>query len=124
VKLRSVKAVLKEKNMVCFENLKQKVIQALENLSLAQNGFMDSFGSADNLLKERECLHAYVSIIRTNESFLKQKARKIRIIVSFIDLLRFKMLGILLTICGMNMGIKWMMLIRLRRWQWTFIRIC
>jgi hypothetical protein len=26
VKLRSVKAVLKDKNMVCFENLKQKVI--------------------------------------------------------------------------------------------------
>jgi hypothetical protein len=56
VKLRSIKAFLKEKNMVCFGNLKQKVIQARENLSLAQNGVMDSFGSADSLLKERVSL--------------------------------------------------------------------
>ncbi|XP_059436754.1 uncharacterized protein LOC132169808 [Corylus avellana] len=30
---------------------------------------------ADSLLKERECLHAFVSITRAEESFLKQKAR-------------------------------------------------
>jgi hypothetical protein len=75
MKLRSVKAVLKDKNMVCFRNLKQKVIQARENLSLAQTSIMDSFGSANSLLKERECLHAYVSITRVEESFLKQKPR-------------------------------------------------
>jgi hypothetical protein len=34
-KLKSVKAVLKEKNLVCFGNLKQRVIQARENLNLA-----------------------------------------------------------------------------------------
>jgi hypothetical protein len=44
-------------------------------LSLARNGVIDSFGSANSLLKVRECLHAYVSITRAEESFLKQKAR-------------------------------------------------
>ncbi|XP_059455969.1 uncharacterized protein LOC132186126 [Corylus avellana] len=36
---------------------------------------VEGFPIADSLLKERECLHAYVSISRAEESFLKQKAR-------------------------------------------------
>jgi hypothetical protein len=59
-KLRSMKVVLKETNLVCFGNLKQRVIQARENLNLAQTDVIASFGNVDSLLKERECLHAYV----------------------------------------------------------------
>ena len=51
VKLRAVKAVLKEKNMVYFGNLKQRVDQAHDNLNLAQNDVLANFGSADSLLK-------------------------------------------------------------------------
>lgn len=36
---------------------------------------MENYGRADCLQKERECLHAYVSISRAEEAFLKQKAR-------------------------------------------------
>jgi hypothetical protein len=75
VKLRSVKAVLKKQNVACYGNLKQKVVQARDNLDLAQKEVIASFGRADCLLKERECLHAYVSITKAEESFLKQKAR-------------------------------------------------
>ena len=35
-KLRYVEAVLKEQNVTCFGNLKQKVTQAWDNLELAQ----------------------------------------------------------------------------------------
>jgi hypothetical protein len=75
VKLRSVKAVLKNQNVTCYGNLKQKVVQARENLDLAQKEVIASFGKAESLLKERECLHAYVSITKAEESFLKQMAR-------------------------------------------------
>ncbi|XP_059441719.1 uncharacterized protein LOC132174022 [Corylus avellana] len=84
VKRRSVKAILKEKNMVCFGNLKQRVIQARENLTLAQNGVLASFGSANSLLKERECLHAYVSITRAEESFLKQKVQNAKKTINYL----------------------------------------
>ena len=75
VKLRAVKAILKEKNMAYFGNLKQRVNQAHDNLTLAQKDVLANFGSADSLLKEKEYLHAYVSITKAEESFLKQKAR-------------------------------------------------
>jgi hypothetical protein len=75
VKLKAVKAVLKEKNMVYFGNLKQRINQARDNLTLAQKDVLANFGSADSLLRENECLHAYVSITKAEESFLKQKAR-------------------------------------------------
>jgi hypothetical protein len=75
VKLKAVKAVLKEQNLACFGNLKLRVSQARDNLHLAQKEVLESFGRADSLLKEKECLHAYVSITKAEESFLKQKAR-------------------------------------------------
>ena len=75
VKLRAVKALLKKQNETCFGNLKQKVMQARDNLDLAQKEVISSFGRADCLLKERECLHAFVSLAKAEESFLKQKAR-------------------------------------------------
>jgi hypothetical protein len=75
VKLKTVKAVLKEHNLACFGNLKQRVSQARDNLHLAQKEVLDSFGGADSLLKENECLHAYISITKVDESFLNQKAR-------------------------------------------------
>ena len=74
-KLKSVKVVLKRHNLSCFGNLKQKVMEARDNLDLAQKEVLASFGGADCLLKENECLHAYVSITKVKESFLKQKVR-------------------------------------------------
>ena len=75
VKLKAVKAVLKEHNLACFGNPKLRVSQARDNLHLAQKEVLESFGRADNLLKEKECLHAYISITKAKESFLNQKAR-------------------------------------------------
>jgi hypothetical protein len=66
---------LKRENLVCFGNLQRKVIKARDNLDLAQKNVIESCGSADCMLKERECLHAYVSITKAEEAFLKQKAR-------------------------------------------------
>jgi hypothetical protein len=74
-KLKSVKVVLKRQNFSCFGNLKQKVLEARDNLDLAQKEVLASFGRAVCLLKEKECLHAYVSITKAEESFLKQKVR-------------------------------------------------
>jgi hypothetical protein len=74
-KLKSVKVVLKRQNFSCFGNLKQKVLEARDNLDLAQKEVLASFGRADCLLKEKECLYVYVSITKAEESFLKQKAR-------------------------------------------------
>ena len=73
-KLKSVKVVLKRQNLSCFGNLKQKVLEARENPDLAEKKVIASFGRADWLIKE-ECLHAYVSITKVEESFLKQNAR-------------------------------------------------
>jgi hypothetical protein len=70
-----VKVVLKRQNSSCFGNLKHKVLEARDNLDLAQKEVLASFGRADYLLKENECLHVYVSITKAEESFLKQKAR-------------------------------------------------
>jgi hypothetical protein len=55
--------------------LKQKALEARDNLDLAQKEVLASFGKADCLLKEKEYLHVYVSITKAEESFLKQKAR-------------------------------------------------
>jgi hypothetical protein len=74
-KLKEFKAILKSKTTSCFGNLRNKIIQACESLDLAQKAVIDSRGRADCLLKERECLHAYVSITKAEEAFLKQKAR-------------------------------------------------
>jgi hypothetical protein len=58
-----------------FGDLKKRVMEARDNLDLAQKEVFNSLGSAECLLKEKECLHAYVSITKAEESFLKQKAR-------------------------------------------------
>ncbi|XP_059430260.1 uncharacterized protein LOC132163900 [Corylus avellana] len=58
-KLKSMKVVLKVQNLSCFGNLKQKIMEACENLDMAQKDVIANFGRADCLLKERECLHAY-----------------------------------------------------------------
>ena len=47
MKLRSVKAVFKEQNLVCFGNLKQRVMQACDNLNLAQQDVIASLGRAE-----------------------------------------------------------------------------
>lgn len=42
---------------------------------MAQKNVIVSHGSAECLQKEKECLHAYVSITKAEKAFLKQKAR-------------------------------------------------
>jgi hypothetical protein len=74
-KLKFVKTILKRQNLSCFGNLQKRVIEARENLDLAQKDVIASFGRADCLIKERECLHAYVSITKVEEAFLKEKSR-------------------------------------------------
>jgi hypothetical protein len=74
-RLKVLKNVLRVNNQLCFGDLKKRVMEARDNLNLAQKEVFNSLGSADCLLKERECLHAYVSITKAGESFLKQKAR-------------------------------------------------
>lgn len=74
-KLQFVKAVLKRQNLDCFGDLKLRILQARDWLDLAQKDVMFSRGSADCLLKEKGCLHAYVSITKAEEAFLKQNAR-------------------------------------------------
>jgi hypothetical protein len=61
-------------NLDCFGNLQSRVMEARDNLHLAQKKVIESRGSVDCMLKERECLHAYVSITKAEEAFLKQKA--------------------------------------------------
>jgi N-acetyl-beta-hexosaminidase len=49
-------------------------MQARDKLDLAQKEVISSLGRANCLLKERECLHAFVSLAKAEESFLKQKS--------------------------------------------------
>jgi hypothetical protein len=50
-------------------------MEARDNLDLAQKKVIESCGSAACMLKESKCLHAYMSITKAEEAFLKQKAR-------------------------------------------------
>jgi hypothetical protein len=87
-------------------------MEAIDNLDLAQKKVIEYCGSADCMLKERECLHAYVSITKTEAVFLKQKTKNQwlklgdQMLVSFILLLGFKMLRTLTLIFGMRMEIE------------------
>jgi hypothetical protein len=74
-KLKAFKAVLKSKNTSCYGDIRTKVLKARECLEIAQRAVLNSHGSAESLIKERECLHEYTSISRVEEAFLKQKAR-------------------------------------------------
>jgi hypothetical protein len=74
-KLKAFKAVLKEKTSSFYGDLKRRVNKAKTCLDLAQHAVLESHGRLDCLIKERECLHAYVSTIKAEEAFLKQKAR-------------------------------------------------
>jgi hypothetical protein len=78
-KLKAVKIMLKEKNVGCYGDIKNKVLQARAHLELAQHDVLDSHGNATSLLRERECLHVYASLMRVEEVFLKQKARNQRL---------------------------------------------
>jgi len=70
-KLKSFKFFLKAEVPSRYGDLKNRVIQARESLDLAQKAVMEFHGRADCLLRERESLHAYVSISRAEEAFLK-----------------------------------------------------
>jgi hypothetical protein len=74
-KLKALKAVMKVENAACFGNLRSRVVEARGKLDLAQKAVLDTRGSAGSLLRERECLHAYVSITKAEEAFLRQKTR-------------------------------------------------
>jgi hypothetical protein len=67
----SVKNVLKAKNIEVFGDTKQMVLLAKENLEFAQRGVLNSLGIVAIVLKERECLHEFVSISKAEEAFPK-----------------------------------------------------
>ena len=64
MKLHPMKDCLKRKNLVCFGDLKQRVIQVRDRLDLTQKDVLATFGRVECMLKEREHLHAYVSITK------------------------------------------------------------
>jgi hypothetical protein len=68
-KLNSVKRILKLKNLECFGGLGQRVRQAKYQLDVAQAQFLASHGNVECLRKERECMHAYISILAAEENF-------------------------------------------------------
>jgi hypothetical protein len=74
-KLKSVKRILKVKNLEVFGSLGQRVMKARQALATAQASFLLSHGDAECHRKERECLHALVSISAAKEHFSKQKSR-------------------------------------------------
>jgi hypothetical protein len=69
-----VKDILKIKNLEVFGGLSQKVVQARQNLAIAQFEFLSSGGSIACQRKER-CLHHFISVSNAEENFLKQKSR-------------------------------------------------
>lgn len=72
----SVKAVMKQMNAeVLYGGIKQKVNQDRERLEFSQREFIESRGKPENLKKEKECLHEFVSISKAEKLFLKQKSR-------------------------------------------------
>jgi len=70
-----VKDILKIKNLEVFGGLSQKVVQARQNLAIAQSEFLSSGGSIACQRKERECLHHFIPVSNAEENFLKQKSR-------------------------------------------------
>ncbi len=74
-KLTYIKNILKVKNLEYFRGLGQRVKQARQDLEEAQANFIASHGNMTCQRRERECLHAYISILATEENFLKQESR-------------------------------------------------
>jgi hypothetical protein len=74
-KLKSVKKILKVKNLEFFGGLGQRVIQAKEELVRSQSSFMASRGDESCRLRMKECLHNYLSISAAEENLMKQKSR-------------------------------------------------
>jgi len=73
-KLKGVKQILKAKNKEFFNGLGQRVVLARKALAMAQEVFIASHGSLNYYLKEKECLHEFISISLAKENFLKQKS--------------------------------------------------
>jgi hypothetical protein len=74
-RLKAVKGILKTKNDEIFGGLGQKVIRAMQDLAMALTSFLNSHGSREWYVKEKECLHVYLSLVAAEENFLKQKSR-------------------------------------------------
>jgi len=74
-RLNLLKIFSRSKNLEVFGGLSQKVVQARQNLAIAQSEFLSSGGSIACQRKERECLHHFISISNAKENFLKQKSR-------------------------------------------------
>jgi hypothetical protein len=70
-RLKSVKGILKIQNSEVFGGFGHRVLKARQDLASAQAGFIDSHGVLDWQKKERESLHAYISIAAAEENFLK-----------------------------------------------------
>jgi hypothetical protein len=74
-RLKFVKAILKEKNTTVFWGISLRVERARHDLASARTGFMESRGSCEWLIKEKECMHHYLSLVKVEENFLRQKSR-------------------------------------------------
>jgi len=74
-KFKAIKQILIIKNKEIFCCLWQRVIKARQDLDVAQAAFINSHGSMRCRLREKECLHHYVTISLAEEKFLKQKSR-------------------------------------------------
>jgi hypothetical protein len=74
-RLKAVKQVLKEKTLVCYGAIHQKVACARDRLEQAQKDVLLLGGQADCLIKEKECLHEFLSISKAEEAYFKQKSR-------------------------------------------------
>ena len=74
-KMKRVKASLRGLNFHTFGKLRERVVEARENLNLAQNAVLIS--PSDHLLveNERKSLKRYHDLAYAEEGFLKQKSR-------------------------------------------------
>lgn len=74
-RLKFVKAILKEKNTTVFGGISLRVERARHDSASTQTGFLEFGGSCEWLIKEKECLHHYLSLVKAEENFLRQKSR-------------------------------------------------
>jgi hypothetical protein len=71
-RLKTVKSILKIKNAEVFGGLGMKVVRARQDLALAQREFLNSCGCREWYLKEKECMHQFLSLMTAEENFIKQ----------------------------------------------------
>ena len=74
-KLKSVKAALKAFNLHSFAKLRERVVEAKENLIQAQSALLHNSNDLNLVDNEKRCLKVFHDLACAEEGFLKQKAR-------------------------------------------------